>query len=113
MKVLEDLRISSPPQSEESGRQMRWSELENALLSELQMCEMEGLISPGPEIDSKKRSRGHFEAFHYNDECMDIDRARLAPPRRRRIISSEEGIRESSITEPMPAEESKSNNFKF
>ena len=113
MKVLEDLKISSPPQSEESGRQMRISDLENALLSKPQISEMEELISQGPEKDSKKRNRSHFEASHYDDECMDIDRAQLAPPRRRRIISIEEGIIESTITEPRPAEESKSNNCKF
>ena len=98
-KAFEDLRISSPPRSEESGRQMRMSEFENALLSELQICENEGLISPRPEEDSKKRNRGHFEASHYDDECIDIDRARLAPPRRRRIISSEEAISGSNNCE--------------
>ena len=71
-KAFEDLRISSPPRSEESGRQMRISDLENALLSKPQISEMEELISQGPEKDSKKRNRSHFEASHYDDECMDF-----------------------------------------
>ena len=86
---------------------MRLSDLENALASELQFCEIEGLLSPKLEQESnttsKNRKRDQFEALHSGEDGM--EQRRTAPRRRRILAGDSDGIRESSITEPRPTVE--------